>query len=197
MYCSWVFLYDLASLRYLSPHLSHTCSHTSPQACLSQLQSGDKLVLAMDVTDPHGQEVQLKIFAHDLAAPDAVVEKFCDYHGFQPPEACRADIMRAFTPDLGRLRALFATGSKSPVPVEGATQQPQALLQQQALLPTHTDDPSPRQSDHSNILGDGVEGALFALIWPCSVIAPGGLRTSIHLSAHTCLNMSILMSMCA
>ena len=70
----------------------------------------------MNVTDPHGQEVQLKFFHSNLAAPDALVEKFCNYHGFHPPEACEAEILHALAPDLlDRLQAKFATGSKSPV----------------------------------------------------------------------------------
>ena len=105
----------------------------------------------MNVTDVHGQEVQVKFFAHDLAAPAAVIEKFCDHHHFQPLETCEADIMRAFTRDLNQLRAHLATGSRPPVLVEGAGQQPlqpqplqeQLLLQeqqlpQQALLSPHT-----------------------------------------------------------
>ena len=108
----------------------------------------------MNVTDLHGQEVQVKFFAHDLAAPAAVIEKFCDHHHFQPLETCEADIMRAFTPDLNRLRAYLATGSRSPVLVEGAGQQPllpqpqplqEQQLPQQALPPPHTNHSSPHK----------------------------------------------------
>ena len=76
-------------------------------------QSGDTLVHVMDVTDPHGQVVQVKLFAKDLSAPAAVFKKFCAYHDFQPPEACEAEVMRALAPDLERLRAQFPTASKS------------------------------------------------------------------------------------
>ena len=94
-----------------------------------------QLVYEAKVTDPHGQAVQIKFFAYDLASPDAVVEKFCAYHGFQPPEACEAEIMRGIAPDLlqaqlDRLQAQLATveskenTSSDEAPVEGPTWRP-------------------------------------------------------------------------
>ena len=95
---------------YPSPYRGHTRLHT----CLSQQRDAGKLVHIMGVTDPRGKEVQLEFFACDLAAPAAVIKKFCAHHDFRPRDKCETEILHALAPDLDRLRAQF--GPKSPVP---------------------------------------------------------------------------------
>ena len=57
----------------------------------------------IEVTDPHGKEIELRIFAHDLADPAAVVKRLCMRHGFSGVESCARDIMHHLLPELDRL----------------------------------------------------------------------------------------------
>ena len=54
----------------------------------------------MDVTDPRGQTVELRIFARDLADPYGHVVQFCDFHSFDDMDICTGDMLRNLAPVL-------------------------------------------------------------------------------------------------
>ena len=126
--------------------------------------SGEGVLHQMEVADPNGRTIALRIFARDLADPATAVKKFCDLqsgHGRRGPtvgaweawavDTCTRDVMRNLAPTLDRLRGRHAfpvavpthvptevpTTEPAQVPTDVPTEEPTAVpTQPPALLPT-------------------------------------------------------------
>ena len=74
-------------------------------------RSADDVLHVMEVIDPNGRTVNLRIFARDLADPAAAVNKFCVLHGFAGVDTCAQDVLRNLVPELDRLQGQDAGGT--------------------------------------------------------------------------------------
>ena len=71
-------------------------------------RSDDDAVHVIEVVNPRGAQIPLRIFARDLVDPAAAARRFCILHSFAGVESCARDIMLGLAPDLDRLRRQHA-----------------------------------------------------------------------------------------
>ena len=80
------------------------------------------------MADYTGNNIELKLFVRDLAAPAIAVASFCTDNGFQPHKRCVSEILSGLEPDIHRLchewRGACTATSGSDIPLHEPTMLP-------------------------------------------------------------------------